>query len=141
MNTYNKSKKSSSRLSIEWNKNNKERRSIIQRNYYKKHKLILKKKRVQREIKFPEKTTIQRRKQRLRIYGLTLSDFDELLNKQGKKCSICKEFFSQEKRPEVDHSHSTGKVRSLLCHKCNLGVGVAESKFLEKAIKYLSSYK
>ena len=108
------------------------KRSIVQKRYYEKNKLQLKNKRAERNSKYPEG---------LKRYKLTVEGFDQLLNTQEKKCSICEEFFSKEKRPEVDHCHKTGKVRSLLCHRCNVGLGVIESDFFEKAQEYLSSYK
>jgi AAA domain/Recombination endonuclease VII/Homeodomain-like domain len=54
-----------------------------------------------------------------RRYGLSREAFDALLARQGGVCGICKKH-----RPLcVDHCHVTGKVRGLLCHKCNRGLG------------------
>jgi hypothetical protein len=55
-----------------------------------------------------------------RRYRMSLADYDALLARQGGACGICR----KKKRPLcVDHCHVTGKVRGLLCHNCNLGLG------------------
>lgn len=95
----------------------------------------------------PEKDAVTSRKQNLkRKYGLTLEDYDILLKEQDYKCKICSfeetafEFNSQRiKSLAVDHDHKTNKVRGLLCHKCNLGLGHFNDdiNLLQSAIKYL----
>lgn len=51
----------------------------------------------------------------IRQYGLTRADVDDLRDEQGDVCGIC-----GERKPEhLDHDHSTGKVRQLLCQRCN----------------------
>lgn len=57
--------------------------------------------------------------------------------KQNNKCFICDE----EAKLVVDHDHSTGKVRGLLCSICNTGIGMFKdsTKNLEKAIEYLKN--
>ena len=57
-------------------------------------------------------------------YGLTLKDFDNILEKQGNKCGICgcyaddyKEYTGRSLA--VDHHHITGGIRGLLCMQCN----------------------
>lgn len=52
-----------------------------------------------------------------------------MLRDQGGKCAICEvEFVTLTKRPCVDHNHSTGRVRALLCTACNVRVGVVEGE-------------
>jgi NAD-dependent SIR2 family protein deacetylase len=53
-----------------------------------------------------------------RRYGLT--QFGELLSRQRSQCAICHE---KMLLPYVDHCHATGKVRGLLCQKCNSAIG------------------
>lgn len=62
------------------------------------------------------------------LYGITLEQFQELLNKQGHACAICRkpETNKRRKNLSVDHDHATGKVRALLCASCNLAVGLVE---------------
>lgn len=59
-------------------------------------------------------------KYRLKQYGLSLSDFIQMVIKQRGGCAIC---YRVEKL-YVDHCHSTGRVRGLLCNSCNLGLGM-----------------
>jgi hypothetical protein len=59
-------------------------------------------------------------------YGVTLEFYQELLASQGNKCAIC-----GAEEPEgrggfhLDHDHATGKVRGILCHRCNSALGMA----------------
>jgi Recombination endonuclease VII len=62
----------------------------------------------------------RRRAKRYKGYGISDEDYQALLARQGGACGICR----KKKRPLcVDHCHVTGKVRGLLCHNCNLGLG------------------
>jgi len=58
-------------------------------------------------------------------YGLTLDDYDKLVEKQEGKCAICgtDQPNCHHKRFVVDHNHNTGEVRGLLCSTCNTGLG------------------
>jgi hypothetical protein len=97
-----------------------------------------------RRALFPERCReINRRSERktklLKVYGLTLNDYNLKLKQQGNCCAICKTTSSGKRDWHVDHCHSTGKVRGLLCHSCNLMLGHAKDNMntLEKAIQYL----
>ena len=78
-------------------------------------------------------------------YNLTEEDYQELLIKQNHKCAICG--IDQEELPNkklyVDHDHETGQVRELLCHNCNVSLGLLkESVFtLTNAIAYINKHK
>jgi len=80
---------------------------------------------------------------RLRIYGLSQIAFDILLNKQGGVCAICKKAEKNGRELSVDHDHVTGKVRGLLCKKCNsvLGYIADDSKIAQAVIDYLRRFK
>lgn len=53
-------------------------------------------------------------------YGLTLPQWEDMLVRQSGRCAVCRTpMFS----PHVDHNHTTGKVRGLLCKRCNLAEG------------------
>jgi hypothetical protein len=69
-----------------------------------------------------------RRDRRLRReYGLTLEAFRALLAGQGGRCAICKtDKPIKGKGWCVDHDHSTGAVRGVLCHLCNVGIGALQ---------------
>ena len=57
-----------------------------------------------------------------RTYGITLEQFEELLQTQGGKCKLC----PSKDKLVVDHSHATGKLRGILCYACNTGIGHIE---------------
>ena len=58
------------------------------------------------------------------LYGISLHDYDRLLEKQNGRCKICGTTHPGGKgRFHVDHNHDTGKVRGLLCNSCNTGLG------------------
>lgn len=79
---------------------------------------------------------------RQRAYGITREQYDELLAAQGNRCAICgsDEWPGKNRAPHVDHDHGTGKVRGLLCGKCNTGLGQFDDDptRLAAAIEYLS---
>lgn len=70
-------------------------------------------------------------------YGITKSDYENLLKKQNGKCAICGE--RSEKKLHVDHNHETGRVRGLLCHNCNITIGRMKENpdALRSAAEYL----
>jgi len=78
-----------------------------------------------------------------RRYGITYEEYESLLEEQNFCCAICKEKHSNSVRTSgklfVDHCHSTGKVRGLLCSRCNHGLGQFDDDTdkLTEAIKYL----
>jgi len=58
------------------------------------------------------------------VYRITAEEYIALFIKQDRKCAICGKDQSELKRRLcVDHDHETGRVRGLLCHECNLGLG------------------
>jgi len=73
----------------------------------------------------------------LRTRGLTLQDYEEAFEQQGGVCAICHK--SEGRRLSIDHDHTTGAFRGLLCRGCNLILGNAQDSTLtlESAIKYL----
>jgi hypothetical protein len=58
-----------------------------------------------------------------RTFGLTQADYDELLAAQGGGCAVCGEPPPEGRSLHVDHDHATGRVRGLLCFRCNGGLG------------------
>jgi len=89
----------------------------------------------------PDKVKLSRKRWKLaQKYGITIEDFFNLLESQDGKCPLCLE---ELKEPHVDHDHSTGKVRALLCGNCNRGLGMFKenTEVLKRVIEYLSRYK
>lgn len=79
-------------------------------------------------------------KQKLRKYGMSLDDFIAMLDAQDHQCAICHEHHDEVERGlYIDHDHTTGKVRGLLCHRCNAGIGFFRDsvQYLEDAAEYL----
>lgn len=76
---------------------------------------------------------------KLRQYGLTPEQYDDLLQAQSGLCAICHRLPSAKRRLAVDHDHATGKVRGLLCYRCNtaLGAFADDARTLHRAAEYL----
>jgi len=60
----------------------------------------------------------------LKRFGITVDEYHALLIKQNHVCAICGNPCSTRRWLSVDHDHETGKVRGLLCAKCNTGLGL-----------------
>ena len=76
----------------------------------------------------------------MRNYGIDLNTYNLIYNKQKGKCAICGIHQSElSKSLCVDHDHTTGEVRGLLCSNCNALLGYSKDKIdiLKNAIKYL----
>lgn len=58
-------------------------------------------------------------------YGITAEAFDALLAIQGGVCAVCRsdEWPGKDNRPHIDHCHATGRIRGILCGRCNTGLG------------------
>lgn len=59
----------------------------------------------------------------MRVYGLTELDYQQLLDKQSGGCALCGEPCATGKNLAVDHCHTTGRIRGLLCLVCNTALG------------------
>ena len=79
-----------------------------------------------------------------RKYGIDEKEYDRLLLLQSGCCAICNKPTSSYKRKlAVDHDHLNGRIRGLLCVKCNGGLGCFEENPLlfDKAKEYLQTHK
>ena len=79
-------------------------------------------------------------------YGITLDDYNKMLTDQDNKCAICKTSKPLPNKKSyngwhVDHCHTTGKIRGILCHTCNPSLGAFKDdiNILKNAIKYLQN--
>ena len=73
-------------------------------------------------------------------YGITMDEFNKLLELQGGGCAICgKPVSSLRRRMNIDHCHETNKVRGILCSGCNTGLGHLGDNIegLKRAMDYL----
>lgn len=57
-------------------------------------------------------------------YGLTVDDYERMLAEQHESCGICDRHPTSVGPLVVDHDHESGRVRGLLCRRCNLGLGL-----------------
>lgn len=78
-------------------------------------------------------------------YGISQKRYEEMFLKQRGECAICSSPFSNTRtasRLSVDHCHKTKKVRGLLCHSCNMGLGAFKDdvRRIRKAVTYLKKY-
>ena len=99
--------------------------------------------------KYREKNPERERARHLmREYGITLAEYNAMLVQQGSVCAICKQPETQERNGvkyslAVDHCHKTGKVRGLLCFKCNSAIGSFEKRNvpISNIERYLETYR
>jgi len=72
-------------------------------------------------------------------YNLSHEEWLKIWNNQNGKCAICKIAFPSPSDACVDHNHETGKIRGLLCIKCNAGIGYLndDPKITSMATEYL----
>jgi hypothetical protein len=77
-----------------------------------------------------------------RMFGMSLEAYDEKLKAQRGVCAICGGLCKSGKRLAVDHDHTTGKIRDLLCGNCNGGLGkfLDNPELLLKAADYLKEH-
>lgn len=123
---YNANKKRCLETRKLWYKNNADRILTEQKHKYATNE------------EYKETQLDRNRKLNYSKYGIVLEDYDLMLAGQGGVCKICGAT-PNGKRLHVDHCHSTGKVRGLLCNKCNFGIGLFNDdiQMIKKAVAYL----
>jgi Recombination endonuclease VII len=74
-------------------------------------------------------------------FNMTLVQYKELEKSQGGVCAICSKS-QNNKCLAVDHDHQTGKIRALLCDKCNRGIGLLgdSSTIISRALEYVKKH-
>jgi hypothetical protein len=90
-----------------------------------------------------EKTKLIARKGHIkRKFGITLEEYDLMLNSQNGVCAICQLTCDSGYSLAVDHNHKTGKIRGLLCKNCNTAIGLLKENtdVMIKAVQYLKFY-
>jgi hypothetical protein len=126
-------------------KKNKE----YQQKYYKKNKH--KKNRQVKEYRRKHQTWYAREqlKKTAKKYGLTLEEYDQILEDQNGVCAICGKpetelnRYGSINRLSIDHDHDTDKIRGLLCRRCNRVLGSIETniELIPQMIAYLIKNK
>lgn len=111
--------------------------------YREKHKdrIKLKKRKYQKE-----KPQIKYNWYLQKQYGISLKEYEEIFKLQDNSCAICKSKKvknKQHKYLHLDHCHKTGKIRGILCSRCNVGLGHFNDdiKLLYEVIRYLEKNK
>jgi hypothetical protein len=124
----------------QWHADNPDKRKEQKRRHYEKHK---------DRIDQRAKDWYENNKERhvhnalLRKYGVTLEQYNLLRAQQDFRCAICNDHEdSVGKKMFVDHDHVTGKIRKLLCTKCNVGIGMLKDSadIMERAAKYIRDH-
>ena len=74
-----------------------------------------------------------------KLYNITPDEYMHILQAQGSVCKICRGVNLNGRQLSVDHCHKTGKIRGLLCSRCNFLIGhsMDDIKILRAAIEYL----
>lgn len=93
------------------------------------------------ERAWTRKTPQERREYRIKhLYKISVEEYDAIHDAQNGVCAICGRT-SEGKKLAVDHCHSTGLVRGLLCTACNVGLGLFRDDLvlLAKAMQYLQN--
>jgi len=67
-----------------------------------------------------------RRSHLRRLYGITPDQYEAMMLAQNGVCATCGDVCVSGKRLAVDHCHRSGKVRGLLCRRCNSILGLAD---------------
>jgi len=110
-----------------YNAENKEKIAEYKRAYYQVYNKLHKERLAQKAKEYAANN-----KERLytthikRKYGLSKEEYDAMIEVQDNSCACCGEPFIRT--PHVDHCHTTGVVRGLLCTGCNSGLGFYEKK-------------
>lgn len=81
----------------------------------------------------------KRKSSRSYLYRLSETDLAILLRRQGGTCALCPKTLNGDGKTDVDHDHTSGVVRGLLCRKCNIRLSAIEdTSFLTRAQEYLA---
>lgn len=76
-------------------------------------------------------------------FGMTIDQYIMLLEQQGEKCAVCSTPRNNLKRDlSVDHNHTTGKIRGLLCDNCNIALGhlKEDTERMKNMIRYVETH-
>jgi uncharacterized protein YbaR (Trm112 family) len=91
------------------------------------------------KVSNPERIAREKRRARVRSYGISPEQYDELKMRQGGRCAICGA--QPQRELDIDHCHLTGRVRGLLCNRCNKALGIMDDSamLLSSAVQYLTN--
>lgn len=123
--------------------NREKRKKYLQEYYSKQENKERRRKYIKEYMSIPEKVAKRRNYVLNRKYGITLQEEKNFYDKQNGKCATCKLKFKEysaagKNNFKVDHCHKTGKVRGLLCDKCNMALGLFKEN--TESIKNILNY-
>ena len=124
-----------------WNEQNKDKKQEYNKEWHKQNK----DKRREYKKEYHKQNKDKRREYHLKsTYGIDEAEWNRMFEAQGGRCAICG---SEDPKGNhgvfhVDHCHTTGKVRGLLCDTCNRGLGMFydNTNTLKNAIEYLEAH-
>jgi len=110
--------------------------------YYQTHR----EKRIANQLKYNRNHKEKIKNSRLkRIYNISIDEYNNILLTQNNRCAICKKPLDLQnpKHVHIDHDHKTGKVRGILCNKCNSAIGYLNDniEYIKNALEYLEHNK
>lgn len=115
----------------QWQLENPERTKELSRNYYLRNKDSHNKRSSENRL--------------IRTLGITQEEYDDIMKEHDGRCDICHttEPGGPHKKFNLDHDHSTGKLRGILCRRCNTSLGQFEDSvtLMKKAISYLEYHE
>lgn len=93
-------------------------------------------------VKNKERVLKRKKINNLKKYGLSVEEMRRLYISQGGLCPICENKLEKRSRAAIDHNHTTGQIRQLLCRTCNLLIGQCKENvsILSRAIEYLNKW-
>ena len=125
---------------------NKERMARVHKEYFNDNKEHLHTWMKEYRKNNKEKIAMKKRQWQISKYGITVEEYEKLFKDQENKCKICGIHMNNAKGKgkclTIDHDHKTGKVRGLLCGKCNSGLGLfnEDIEIIQNALNYLKSF-
>ena len=135
---YEKNKEKIAARQKKYKEKNKEQRAALKKEYNEKNKEQIAAYAKEYNEKNKEQLALYKKEWNIKKYGLSLEDYNNMLDKQNHNCEICSVSFLDNKH-FIDHCHTTNKVRGLLCLNCNTGLGHFKDNIerLTQAINYL----
>jgi hypothetical protein len=119
---------------------NLEQRKEYDERYRLKNKDKIKQHKIQWYYRNKDKVKVSNLKNK---YNLTLDQYNKMLSDQNNSCKVCNTHESKLTRKlSVDHCHTTGKVRGMLCSACNTSLGQLkeDTKIMQKLIEYVKEH-
>lgn len=129
----------------EWRKKNKRR----VKGYRRKYRAITPEHTRPSAKKWAKENYIRRKGYNLkRMYGISRETYERMLQEQGGVCAVCCKPESTLRKGKlcelsVDHNHTTGEVRKLLCNKCNIALGMMDEcpDRIRQLANYINSFQ